>query len=332
MESIHAAFKLAAANAQESDAVPVVLVHVGLDFEHKTGEIFGAGVHQFAGQGILAGQRGGGQAQKLFQEGLHAEVGQRRAEEHRRKFAVVHGLQVKFLRRTVQQFNVVGQLLVVFGADEGVQRGIAQLGLDLFHHFHAVGASVALKGQHPAGTPVKHAFEALAAADGPIHGVGLDAQNLLDVLHQFKGVPGFPVHLVDEGEDGDVAQRADLEQFDGLGLHALGSIDDHDGGVRRHQGAVSVLTEILVAGGVQDVDALALVVELQHRGRDRDAALLFDVHPVGHRVLGALFAFDRAGGLDGAPVQQQFFRQRGFTGVRVRDDRKGTPAFDLFAQ
>ena len=35
--------------------------------------------------------------------------------------------------------------------------------------------------------------ELLAAADGPVHGVGLDAQNFFDVLHQFKGVAGFAV-------------------------------------------------------------------------------------------------------------------------------------------
>ena len=47
--------------------------------------------------------------------------------------------------------------------------------------------------------------------------------------------------------------------------NALGGVNDHDGGIRRHQGAVGVLTEVLVARGVQNVDALALVVELQDR-------------------------------------------------------------------
>ena len=36
-----------------------------------------------------------------------------------------------------------------------------------------------------------------------------------------------------------------------------------------------------------------------------NTALLFDVHPVGHSVLGALLALDGTGGLDGSPVQQQ---------------------------
>jgi hypothetical protein len=37
---------------------------------------------------------------------------------------------------------------------------------------------------------------------------------------------------------------------------------------------------------------------------------------------------DRAGGLDRAAEQQQLFRQRRLAGVRMRDDRKGTPPCD----
>ena len=87
--------------------------------------------------------------------------------------------------------------------------------------FTPVGPAVAGEGQHLAGIAVEHALKLLAAADGPVHGVGLDAQDLLDVLHQLKGIAGFAVHLIDEGEDGDVTQGADLEQLDGLGLNAF---------------------------------------------------------------------------------------------------------------
>ena len=59
-----------------------------------------------------------------------------------------------------------------------------------------------------------------------------------------------------------MAQGADLEQLDGLGLNTLGGVDDHDGGIRRPQGTVGILGEVLVAGGIQNVDALALIVEL----------------------------------------------------------------------
>ena len=53
-----------------------------------------------------------------------------------------------------------------------------------------------------------------------------------------------------------------------------------------HQGAVGVLGEVLVARGVQNVDAEALVLELHDRRGDGDAALLFNLHPVGGGVRG----------------------------------------------
>ena len=100
---------------------------------------------------------------------------------------------------------------------------------------------------------------------------------------------------------------ADLEELPGLGLHALGAVDDHDGGVRGHQGAVGVLGEVLVAGGVQNVDAEAIILELHHGRGYGDTALLFDFHPVGGGGAGILLALDHAGLGDGAAVEQKFF-------------------------
>ena len=122
---------------------------------------------------------------------------------------------------------------------------------------------------------------------------------------------------------------ADPEELAGLGLHALGAVDDHDGAVRRHEGAVGVLGEILVAGGVQDVDAVAVVLELHDGGGNGDAALLLDLHPVGRGGLGPL-ALDLTGLGDGSAVEQELFRECSLTGVRVGDDGEGPPPGDLF--
>ena len=330
MVSLHTAFELAGADAHKGDAVTVGLVHVGLDLEDEGRELVAAGVHRLAGQAVHTGQRGGGEPQEVFQEGLHAEVGQSRAKEHRAQLTAQHLVEVKFLGSAVQQLDLVHQLLVQVGGQQFVQCGIAQFGLGLVDLLHTVGAAVAGESQHLAGIAVEHALELLAAADGPVHGVGLDAQDLLDVFHQLKGVAGFAVHLVDEGEDGDVAQGADLEQLDGLGLNALCSIDDHDSGVRCHQGTVGILREVLMARGIQNVHALACIVELQDRGSDRNTALLLDIHPVGHSVLGALLALDGTGLIDGSTVQQQLFGQGRFAGIGVADDRKRPAALDLF--
>ena len=124
---------------------------------------------------------------------------------------MLYGLEVKFLGSAVEQLNVLCQLFMVGRADQLVQRGIAQLGLDLIDHLDAVGAPIARERQHALGAAVVNALEVLAAADGPVHRVGLDAEDLLDIFHQLKRVAGLAVHLVDKGEDGDMAQRANLE-------------------------------------------------------------------------------------------------------------------------
>ena len=85
-----------------------------------------------------------------------------------------------------------------------------------------------------------------------------------------------------------------------------------------------------MARGVQNVDALSGVVELQDRGGDGDAALLLNVHPVGHGVLGALLALDGTSLIDGSTVQQQLFGKGGLTCVGVADDGERPAAFDLF--
>ena len=81
--------------------------------------------------------------------------------------------------------------------------------------------------------------------------------------------------------------------------------------------------------GVENVDAEALVLELEHRGGDGDAALLFQLHPVGHRVPGRGLALDGTGQLDGPAVEEEFLREGGLACVRVGDDGEGAPPFDF---
>ena len=212
-------------------------------------------------------------------------------------------------------------------ADQAVQVGVTQLHLG---GGGRLGPAVGGEVDNLAAAPVIYALEVLAAADGPVHRVGLDAQLPFQLLQQGEGVPGLPVHLVDEGKDGDVPHGAHLEQLAGLGLHALGRVNDHHRAVGGHEGAVGVLGEVLVARGVQDVDAVALVLEL-HDGRgDRDAALLLNLHPVGGGGPGILFALDLPSLGNGPAVEQEFLGQGGLAGVRVADDGKGAPAIDFF--
>ena len=151
---------------------------------------------------------------------------------------------------------------------------------------------------------VKDTLKVLAGTDRPVHRAGAYAEQLFDLIGQREGISRLAVHLVDEGENRDVAQGTDLKELPGLRLHTLRGIDHHDRRVRSHQRAVSILREVLVSRRVQNVDAEAFVIELQHRTRDRDTSLLLDVHPVTDRVLSRLSPLDRTGQIDGAAVEQ----------------------------
>ena len=72
--------------------------------------------------------------------------------------------------------------------------------------------------------------------------------------------------------------RAELA---GLHFHTFCNVDNDDYGIDRGKGAVSILGEILVTRGVEDVDFVVPVIESHDRGGHRYAALFFDFHPVG---------------------------------------------------
>ena len=239
---------------------------------------------------------------------------------------MAHPVHVEVAGGPVQQLDLVGELVLFGLADEPGQSRVVQLDLG-----GSGGPGVGVGGEMDdlAVLAVVDALELLAAADGPVHGVGVDAQLLFQFLAQLKGVPGLPVHLIDEGEDGDVPHGAHPEQLPGLGLHALGRVDDHDGGVGGHQGAVGVLRKVLVSRGVQDVDAEAFILELHHRGGHRDAALLLDLHPVGGGRPGVLLALHLAGLGDGPAVEQELLRQCGLARIGMGDDGKGPSALDF---
>ena len=112
-------------------------------------------------------------------------------------------------------------------------------------------------------------------------------------------------------------------------LDALGGVDHHHGGVGGGQRAVGVFGEILMARRVEQVEHRVLIFERHHRGGDRDAALLLDLHPVGLGAPRLAARLHPAGGMDRAAEQQQMLGQRGLAGVGMRDDRESPAAWRL---
>ncbi len=111
--------------------------------------------------------------------------------------------------------------------------------------------AAALEQAHTAGCDIIGAEEVAAAADRPGHRSGVQRQRLFDFIEQIEGVAALAVHLVDEGDDGNVAQTTNLEQLSRPRLDAFGGVDHHDSGIDRGQRAIGVLGKILVARRVQ---------------------------------------------------------------------------------
>ena len=262
-----------------------------------------------------------------FDEGvehlLHAEVVDGAAEEDRGLGPGQVALHGKGVAGAFQQLQVAAQVLGL-QAQQLVELGVVHVVDD-----HALLDAAAVGGREEVDLLLVDgvgALEALAHADGPAQGGALDAQVFLDVGQHVQGVQAVAVELVDEGHDGRVAHAADVHELAGLGLDALGAVDDQQGGVHGRQDAVGVLGEVLVARRVQEVHVVAVVLELHDRGGHGDAALLLHLHPVRGGVAGRLARLDRAGHVDGAAEEQELLRQGRLARVRVADDAEG-PAF-----
>ena len=163
----------------------------------------------------------------MLQECLHAEVCQSRAKEYRRKVTPLYPVHIHLVAGAVQQFNIIHQLLVVGKTDDILQVPIIQ---PIFLACNLLGAAHgSRKGGYLPAETVIYALKVLAASNGPVDRTGADSQDILNLIHQFIRVPCLTVKFVDECKDGDMAHDTDLKELNGLGLHTLGTVNDHDG-------------------------------------------------------------------------------------------------------
>ena len=158
---------------------------------------------------------------------------------------------------------------------------------------------------------------------GQVMGMVARSRVGLDLVDQLERVLARPVPLVDEGDQRDAPLAAHLEQLERLGLDALAGVEHHDRGVGRGQHPVGVLGEVAVTGGVEQVEHLVAVRELQHGRGDGDAALLLHLHPVGPDPAPLAPGLDRAGVLHRPAVEEELLGERRLARVGVADDGEG---------
>lgn len=112
----HACLELSGADTHKSDPVSVGLVHICLDFKDKGGKVLAEWID-------LSCKRLSWQERWSFSgnapKGLHTEIRKGRTEKYRRKISPLHPIHIQLIAGAVQKLNVVHQLLVINGADDG---------------------------------------------------------------------------------------------------------------------------------------------------------------------------------------------------------------------
>ena len=118
------------------------------------------------------------------------------------------------------------------------------------------------------------------------------------------------------------ALRERLAQHEaGLRHHALDRVDQQQHRVDHAHDPLDLAAEVGVAGGVDQLDAHAVVLDRRALGVDRDPALALEVLAV-HRAL-LHFLIDP----EGAGLAQESVQQGGLAVVDVRDDREVADVF-----
>ena len=116
-------------------------------------------------------------------------------------------------------------------------------------------------------------------------------------------------------DDRQAAGHRLLEDVAGLGQRALGRVDEEEDAVDHEERALDLAAEVGVAGGVDDVQADAVVVDGRLLGEDRDPLLALEVHRVHDPVDDGLVGPERAG------LAEHRVDERRLAVVDVGDDR-----------
>ncbi len=224
LEELHARPILSRCHAQESDPVVMLWIHVRLNLEDETRELFLVRVDC----ALLRFSRAG--CKRMCDEGLEefldAEVVDRGAEKHGRQRRLPVALGVERMARAAHQLHLLAQLRGLF-TQALVQQRIIETRYDLAG---LDSAAVACREKmHLVIDQVVYALEPLATADWPCYGRALDVEHRLDLVHELHRVAGLAIELIDERHDGCGAHATHFHELDGAFLDAFGTVDDHEG-------------------------------------------------------------------------------------------------------
>ena len=155
-----------------------------------------------------------------------------------------------------------------------------------------------------------------------------------EAVEQVEGLVEYPartrartVDLVDDHNGLEAHREGLLGDEAGLRHGAVHRVDQNQHGIDHRQHALDLTTEVGMARGVDDVDAVFLTIrglpaDRGVLGKDGDAAFLFQVVAVHHPLGGDRALAERAG------LLEQLVDEGGFTVVDVGDDGDVSELFD----
>ena len=163
---------------------------------------------------------------------------------------------------------------------------------------------------------LKHCVDTLAGFCGYLQNVFLLATEQADDFAANLGdVCGGEVYFVQDRDDGEIGGNSEVHICERLRLDALARIDNKQRTLTGLQAAAHLIREVNMAGSIDEVQFVALVLHADRRELDGNALFALQVHAV--KQLGFHVAL-----LHGASQLEQTVSQRRLTVVYMRDNTK----------
>ncbi len=206
----------------------------------------------------------------------------------------------------------------------GVEQGLAgrfRLVLEVGGNFRLADdiAVVAFKIDRLHGDQVDHPGQIRLQTDGQLYRHRVEAELVAQLLGNPGRIGAGAVALIDKGDPRYPVTGHLAVDGDALGLHPAHRTEDQDRSVQHPQGAFDFDGEINVAGGVDDVDRMALPVAVGGGRGDGDAALPLQLHGV-HLGPDPVLAPHLVNGVNALGVVQDALGQGGFARIDVGAD------------
>ncbi len=322
---LHAGFVLAGADAEERDAVTMFRIHIGLNLEDEAAEFgFIRFNHAFAG---ITRLRSRSPANERVQDVLHTEVIDTGAEEDRR---LVTGKETFQGERFTSALNELDAFSDVpdFQREQLIEPRVIQS----LNNFDIVAKFLAARSETDKLIVQKreHTSESFSHSNRPCNRGTLDFEDVFNFSEQIDRVLDLAVQFIDERNNRSFTQTANFQKFNCLRLHALGGIDNHDCAVNGGQYSIGIFREVLMSRGIEKIDYVIVVLKLHNGAGDGNTALFFNFHPVARCMTAGFTSLDRTCELNCSAEKKQLFGKSCFTSVRVRNNREGSSAFNLF--